>query len=345
MDTIQIKLIFNSGIGSLDIYENIKNNLNNLKSPYGYTFCDVKELSKRGEVIVKLSYPRFYAGINDFLITTRQECLIVQEYFANILAHMPYLNNIVAIDLMRVDIPFTYLMSYSESFWEYKNIFKVFAMVYNRINKNSSSKGIIDIESERFETLTYADTKCISAYNRKVLIYDQYKNMEVKTSEESDFNTILEQYPDLSKRIRLEVSKLIKRKPFTVEQFAKFDILGAYLESFKKEILENLMNRGMIEMIYNETAKILVDTLERERRRLGFNYEVFILRNLPKIYDYEVLRRALRINIPNIKTREGAITTVRRILNEYQTKEGIIIIDTYKQLELIRNYIENVVFM
>ena len=80
-----------------------------------------------------------------------------------------------------------------------------------------------------------------------------------------------------------------------------------------------------------------------EKRALGnFNYEVFILQNFDSIYDYEILRRALKINIENQSTRENAVTKVRRILNGIQNERNIIVMDTYailiKMINTISNY-------
>ena len=48
--------------------------INSLVSPYGYTFCDVLEVSNTGNLIIKISYPRYFFGNNAYLITRRSEC-------------------------------------------------------------------------------------------------------------------------------------------------------------------------------------------------------------------------------------------------------------------------------
>lgn len=82
-----------------------------------------------------------------------------------------------------------------------------------------------------------------------------------------------------------------------------------------------------------------MDRLTEERVHKNFNYKIFILQNLQNIYDYEILKRALKISIENIKTRENAVTTVRKILNNYEAKEKIIIMDTYKIIREMGRYI------
>ena len=59
---------------------------------------------------------------------------------------------------------------------------------------------------------------------------------------------------------------------------------------------------------------------------------MFILQNISDIYDYEILRRALGIAVENGKTRESAVTKIKKILNNEQDRNNIIVIDTYAVL-------------
>ena len=68
---------------------------------------------------------------------------------------------------------------------------------------------------------------------------------------------------------------------------------------------------------------------------------IFILKNIKNLYDYEIIKRALRISIDNINTRENAITKVRKILKEYEKENKVIILDVYFILHKIKDYIEN----
>ncbi len=65
----------------------------------------------------------------------------------------------------------------------------------------------------------------------------------------------------------------------------------------------------------------------------------FIYKEIDKIYDYEIIRRALKICIKNENTKENAITVIRKILNSYQANEKIIVMDTYKIIRDIRGKI------
>lgn len=340
MDTIEIVVELQKGI-TLEEVTMLQNSFNNLRSIYGYTYCDVLQMTKNGNLAVKISYPRFFEGINVHLISTRRECFEVQKHFVEYIMSDPYLKALIKdINLTRVDIPFTYYMGEEENFHNHQNIFMIFAQVYQIKKPKSSTKGIFDIVSKEQETLTYADTKSISSYNSKLVIYDQYKNILNKT-EDGMMKDISTNYPDLRKRIRFEVSKRIRRKSLSLEEFKRIDIYLSYFEEYKGYILENVLDIEIIEMLYNEASVRLAQILYSERVLGNFNYEVFILKNLNRIYDYEILKRALKIEIENTSTRENAVTKVRKILNDYQESTGIIVLDTYKHIMEMRKKLIN----
>ena len=142
--------------------------------------------------------------------------------------------------------------------------------------------------------------------------------------------------------MRLEVSKRINlRNNFSIQDFKNFDILRKYYSEYKKYILDNILDFTIIEQLYNQWAKELSDRLDKEKTVKNFNYETFILKNIKNLYDYEIIKRALRISIDNINTRENAITKVRKILKEYEKENKVIILDVYFILHKIKDYIEN----
>ena len=142
--------------------------------------------------------------------------------------------------------------------------------------------------------------------------------------------------------MRLEVSKRINlRNNFSIQDFKNFDILRKYYSEYKKYILDNILDFTIIEQLYNQWAKELSDKLDKEKTVKNFNYETFILKNIKNLYDYEIIKRALKISIDNINTRENAITKVRKILKEYEKENKVIILDVYFILHKIKDYIEN----
>ena len=335
MDTIEVKFNFR-GNPLLEEIESFKNHVSSLTSPMGYRYCDFLRFSrtkkeKKLGAIFKISYPRYFNGDNSYLITTRKECFEVQEHLINSILCDPFFRAIIVdVKLARVDIPFTYYMREDMDFHSYINAYKIFALVYNIKKEEMRAKGYIDLIDEKYETVVYSDNgKTDKSSNDRLMIYNQYQNLKTKLGEER-IEEIIANSQELKRRMRLEVSKRIRREPFSLENFKNFDILGEYFDDYKNYILENVLNREIIENLYNEKVKNLSELLSQNRALGNFNYEVFILKNLDNIYDYEILRRALGIEIDNSKTRESAITRVRKILNEYEKEERIIIMDTYK---------------
>lgn len=335
MDTIEVKFNFR-GNPLLEEIESFKNHVSSLTSPKGYRYCDFLRFSrtkkeKKLGAIFKISYPRYFNGDNSYLITTRKECFEVQEHLINSILCDPFFRAIIVdVKLARVDIPFTYYMREDMDFHSYINAYKIFALVYNIKKEEMRAKGYIDLIDEKYETVVYSDNgKTDKSSNDRLMIYNQYQNLKTKLGEER-IEEIIANSQELKRRMRLEVSKRIRREPFSLENFKNFDILGEYFDDYKNYILENVLNREIIENLYNEKVKNLSELLSQNRALGNFNYEVFILKNLDNIYDYKILRRALGIEIDNSKTRESAITRVRKILNEYEKEERIIIMDTYK---------------
>ena len=335
MDTIEVKFNFR-GNPLLEEIESFKNHVSSLTSPKGYRYCDFLRFSRTKKkkswgAIFKISYPRYFNGDNSYLITTRKECFEVQEHLINSILCDPFFRAIIVdVKLARVDIPFTYYMREDMDFHSYINAYKIFALVYNIKKEEMRAKGYIDLIDEKYETVVYSDNgKTDKSSNDRLMIYNQYQNLKTKLGEER-IEEIIANSQELKRRMRLEVSKRIRREPFSLENFKNFDILGEYFDDYKNYILENVLNREIIENLYNEKVKNLSELLSQNRALGNFNYEVFILKNLDNIYDYEILRRALGIEIDNSKTRESAITRVRKILNEYEKEERIIIMDTYK---------------
>lgn len=342
MDTIEISLRILKEL-SVMLIGKLIGDINSLVSPYGYTFCDVLEVSNTGNLIIKISYPRYFFGNNAFLITRRSECFQVQNYFAKaIMEHEYWKDTIGEINLLRVDIPFTYQMRDDEEFNSYVNVFQICAIVYNKTKNKARPKAFIDMIDRKLETVIYSDNgKSDKSSNNKLMIYNQYLNLNQKLDEEV-FEETLKAYGDLPYRIRMEVSKRVRlRKSFNGQEFANLDILGNYFEQYKNYILDYVLNKEEIDWQYNIWSERLVKVLIENRTKGNFNYKVFILQNLSTIYDYEILRRALGSGIGNTNTRENAITKVRKILNDIQQENNIIVMDTYAVLMKMRDTIIN----
>lgn len=342
MDTIEIGLGLKGNLG-MDSVQCFIKEVNGLKSPRGYTFCDVLKISSTGNVIIKISYPRYFFGNNAYLINSRSACLEVQRYFVeNIMENEYWKQNIGELTLSRVDIPFTYMMGSNEEFNSYGNIFFIFAYVYDKMKRGARAKAYLDMFEGKFETITYSDNgKTKKSSNNSLMIYNQWENLQNKLPEDI-FEETIRTYPDLFNRMRLEVSKRIRvRNEFNSLEFANLDILGNYFESYKEYILKNVLNFRVIDELYNQWSIELSQELIKQKAERKINYEVFVLQNIRDIYDYEILRRALGIAIENGKTRESAVTKIKKILNNEQGRSNIIVIDTYAVLVNMWNTICN----
>lgn len=171
-------------------------------------------------------------------------------------------------------------------------------------------------------------------YNQDLNISDKYKDT---------YQNIIKEFPDLKKRIRIEVSKRIRRKPMGISTFAKFDIFSLYFPRFKRYLLDNLLNVDDLEMIYREKIENLTNLLVEERdEKRNFTYEAFLLEHIHDIWDYEILRKALKKAIPNVKTYENAITAIRKILKKYEEINSIMILEVYDTFYKIFENISNV---
>ncbi len=343
MDTIQIAIKLNENKIRNISYEEIRKlpeYIFNIQSPYGHKYCNCIEISLTGNLIVKLSYPRYFAGLNAFLISNEKQCMEVQGHFSMAIRDNQLLRDSELI-LNRVDIPFTFNMGPNYSFDSYEKIYQIFDYVYRKKNFKAKPKAFTDIENFKPETLIYADTLNSSAYNKKITIYNQHENIKVKTSDEISFAEVETKYNDLTKRMRIEVSKRIRRKGFSILEFSQFNIFREYSKKYAKEIIENFCDLNEIENFYNEKAKKLSDKLLGYREQTNFfTYEGFIYKEIQHIYDYEIIKRALKICIENQKTREKATTAIRKVLFKYEDDENIIMMDTYKKIIEVRNAIE-----
>ena len=341
MDTIEVKVIVRNDI-IMEEMDLLKENIAWLISRHRHNYCTILEESRNKErgLIIKISYPRYFKGNNSFLITRKSECLEVQKDFVNSIKENVDINDIViGIQLTRVDIPFTYLIADGTDFNSYANIYRIFAFIYNCKKKEARAKGYIDLLDNKFETVVYSDNgKTDKSSNNRLMIYNQYQNLKSKLSEE-DIEELLICFPNLKNRMRLEVSKRIRRQPFNLDEFASFDIFGTYFEEYKKYIFENVLDHNLMNAFYNQRAKELANKLEICRKETNFNYELFIWQNYREIYDYKILRQALKMQIDNPNTLENAITKVRKIIKSYEKRESIIIMDTSKIITELARYL------
>lgn len=324
MDTISVTVKFDR------MLEN-----NEIEKIERYRFIKVsrgkRELDKS---IFKISYPKFIGENNATLITNKEDVFRCNKRFVEILKEIRP-NDIMTLNINRIDIPITYIMPENKSFAQYKSMFYLLAKIYEkRVGKVSGTKGIVDLKENKFQTIVYADSKNVNDYNCKVVFYDQYARY--KDTYEGNIEELLKKHPDLKRRMRIEVSKKINRKPMNLEEFANFDLLGNYNEDFMRYILDNLFNINTI----------LYEREEQKRKwEVWFDAKItnFIGRMLWEIIKeedmYEPMREAIKSLGLEKKTQEARITNLRKELTRIEERENKIIIDLYDEVSKICIYI------
>ena len=317
MDTISININVKHYQGDIQI-EYLRREINSIQSEFGFTYVDFMSVNTNSNYTLKVSYPRYYKGINAYLVNTSYEVLRVNQ---NLIAQLnTVFTNIGILDytisLIRADIPFTYEKPSNLSFNDYFEVFRLMCISYHETKQSKKEKrlsttGIIGMISREIETVNFTN----SSGNIEVCIYNQYLNILRKTSNPQMINQYSQLYPDLVNRIRIEVRRRIQRKEFLPNEFAMFDILGEYLPQHKNFILKYLFNKKVFEDIKNEYIYCLDSAYKDYIQRHGrINYETWVLENINYIVDYSIIREVLARNIPNKKTLENAITVVRRVL-------------------------------
>lgn len=325
MDTINIILTLEEELSGREIDE-----VERLIKNTGY--CDIiRTYNNTGSLDIRLSYPRYFSKTNAFLIRTADECFEVQEDFVKILKRNPLTRN-STIRLVRADVPFTFFMNKNEKFHMFKNIFRIFAEVYTYQNLTANPKKILDMLNEKEETLIYSDRADIKNYYQKIMIYNQWKKFRDKYNPK-EFKKICEEFPDLSRRIRIEYSIRVSKnrrlsKEMDLEQFECFNIYNEFVPKAIEYILENILNEEIIEQVLDDKMYELKEYFYNEKRNKRIDYKEFIYMYSDLIVDYCVIRKVLN-HIENEKTREGGVTRVRCLIREFESKNEIIIMESY----------------
>lgn len=339
MDTISINIDVKHCQGEIQI-ETLKMLINNIKSEFGFCYVDFLSMNTQYNFTLKVSYPRYYKGINAYLVNSSNEVLRVNQNLViqlNILFHNIGIIN-YTINLIRVDIPFTYEKPSNLTFNDYFEVFRLLCISYNNTKQSKKQKkisttGIIGMITREIETVNFTN----SSGNIEVCIYNQYLNILRKTSNLQMMNQYIQFYPDLVNRIRIEVRKRIQRKEFTPYEFTNFNILEEYLPQHKNFLLKYLFNKNVFDTIKNDFIYQLDNSYKLYLQNHGrINYESWVLENKSLIIDYSIIREVLVRNIKNKKTLENAITSVRRILERINPMYK----DVFKSIKDIKNSIK-----
>ena len=281
----------------------------------------------RIDIRFRFSYPRYYANYNSFLISTNEECIEVHRGFVEqlerefeLINRLEWLKERIKIDLRRVDVPLTYVSK--NRFEQNKNILNIFREMSLQ-SKTYAGKTV--------ESLILTNTKNIYGSDLKITVYDQskkFKDMYGKKFEQP--------YDELSQRIRIELSKRIKRKSFTLDQFKEFEIFNEYVYKFTKIILDILFDEDKLKEVYRKIIEKLKVNLEKEQLTPAFTYKYFIYKYKDDIWDYKLLRSALKLTSTNVNTIDKAASTIRKELEKLEEHEDIKCFDILQEINNMR---------
>lgn len=304
------------------------------------------------EKTIRFSYPRYYHSNNAYLVKSKEECLMVNKFLVKVITNettklsmnlditsgvYKYLCENLKISILRVDVPFTYIMPEKHKFESYFNLYNFLEDVYKLEEKKGGSKDIG--KNLKKQTVYYCDTGDFRNYNRKITIYNQAEKIRSGKLSEEELTLTYQKNPDLDSRMRIEVSKRIQRKPFTLEQFAEFDIYSAYVGAYAKYLIDTLLNPKNVEKVKIQKIKELKEKLQIFRKSSDFNYSIFILMYRSSIYDWDILRQAIMETSLNENSGYKGTSKAKKVLKKLEEVDGIIYFDMFETIEKIREMI------
>lgn len=315
MDTISITLTFNQPLNEKEIEAIEKCQYISVKS---------RGKIKANDLIIKLSYPKFKGNTNATLIHDSETVLACNKEFVRVIRSLRPTGSII-MKLNRIDIPFTVYMKDGKSFNDYIGVF--YTMGYIHINKNNGRKviSISNFMEDQLETLTFTDTLNLKDYNHKIVIYNQYKRFH-DTYTGGFKSLLIQEHPDLYKRIRIEVSKKINRHPFKLEEFESMDLYSEYCNSFIEYILNNLYDEDKFIELKKLNVIRWVDLLNGYNMGTGKSYLDFYMFCLQRGDTNDDIKQALEIYYGGKgKSYEGAITKLNKCISFYEKERGFMV--------------------
>lgn len=310
---------------------------------------------KKNYISLRLSYPRAFDRTNAYLIKTSKECQEVHHKLINDILTFDdsfsfeeadilreWFIKYVTISIDRVDIPFTYYVPFTETFNSYSNAYNLMIEVFEAKNKTKVKDIGVTIDGER-ETYTFPDKPNAKDSYRGIIIYNQAKKFKDLYSKKKYYDDIVNKYPDLEYRMRIEVSRKVGLNGKSLEEFSKFKIHEEYVAQFARYALENLFDESILSDVCDNKSEELAELLEKSREMKNLNYRGFIYSNKDKIYDYTILRNAIFRTTKNSNTKYSASHDAREILKELERETGIIYINTKGRMRKIADFFRGII--
>jgi len=290
MDTINIRFTFTRDLTPNELYD--------LK--FNYKYIENISVSHRYPCTYNIGFsvPKFFSDTNVYLVYSNDF-----EVFKEAVIYL-FKPLLVSAIVTRVDTPFTYLMKPTESFNDYAHIFQLFSHIYYASNSKGSFKNFENTIDQTKECYRIGDSSNINKANMKINIYDQYKKLlDCYGYNNNRIKNISEEFPDLPRRIRVEISRKLNRP---LENFF-------YKDEYKKsyDILEKtIFEKEATDVTKEELSKSYLDFF----KEYGIDPTNIIYRG--SLFEYNIYREVLSEVTPNRKTLETRITKARKRLDD-----------------------------
>lgn len=286
--------------------------------------ADIKHLKKNkiinkfviGEIDnhIVLSVPNHYFSNNAYIVRTEKELSMVLKHMEMIIINQGY--KIDKIHTKRIDLPFTTIREEKETFESWQQVYKLFSL-------SSEKYGYITkyiCGNDGLETIYFKDrpTKC----RTQIIIYNQSKRLKDHCTIQ-EYDHTISSFRDLKQRTRTEVS-FRKRT-----ELDKLNLKESKEKAY--QIIEHVFFNNL-EQVIEETIKKLSYRLMEARKEENFRLLTFILKNQTFIYDFNILKEAIKNNYENKLTAKAVISKSKKILKGMEEEQKIFYIGNLKRI-------------
>jgi len=276
-----------------------------------------------------ISIPRTHYLSNAYLVTSEWEVQSALEYVKAELERLGY--KIMRMEVTRVEYPFTYIRPVEESFNSHRQVFQLFSMCGDIYGYKAKDFG----KGNRRENYLLRNSWIPGRSRSGISIYDQHLKIN-ETERKLRTEKILKDYPDLPSRTRVEISmryrKILKdRSSLRLNEVKKL--------SYK--VIDEVIFKNIYEAI-KLTTKTLTSALKKARVKQGnsFKLATFIRDHKELIFDYTLLREAIKKAYINYEGAKYAYKAAKKELIKLEESEGVFYIGNLKRIENIKKQLK-----
>lgn len=270
---------------------------------------------------VVLSIPKTYYKNNAYLVTKQAEVKRSMEQLKEIIENKGYQ---VEIETLRIDYPFTFIRPGIETFESWDNIHRLLNLCGVKYGLNDKEY----LSSKGKEGFCIADN--FFNHKIKISIYNQALKLREK-GKFSEYETTIKKFNDLEQRTRIEVSNRLRIKG------AKLSLKNIKTKAY--EVLEEIYFNNL-DLVLNEKIEELTNNLNKAREKEKFRIDKFIERNLKNIYDFEILKRAIKLSYENYHTIKSTITKSKKIILEIEEETGVFYVGNIKRVKELKKQLK-----